>query len=237
MVKIKSIWIESKARYGAPKIHKVLINQGNKISLKRVQRYMSDMGIRSIVTKKFRYHSEKVTSESKENILNRDFNTTGINQKWCTDITYIHTVRDGWTYLASVMDLHSKKIIGYAYDTTMSAEMAVRAVKNACLNVKVTEGIIIHSDLGTQYTSKTFEDYLSLKGIIHSFSRKGNPYDNACIESFHSVLKKEEVHHHKYIDFNTARKAVFEYIESWYNRKRIHGAINYLTPQAAHEAA
>lgn len=195
------------------------------------------MGIRSIVIKKFRYHSEKVTSESKENILNRDFNTTGINQKWCTDITYIHTVRDGWTYLASVMDLHSKKIIGYAYDTSMSAEMAVRAIKNACLNVKVTEGIIIHSDLGTQYTSKTFEDYLSLKGIIHSFSRKGNPYDNACIESFHSVLKKEEVNHHKYNDFNAARKAVFEYIESWYNRKRIHGAINYLTPQAAHEAA
>ena len=198
---------------------------------------MTDMGIRSIVIKKFRYHSEKVTSESKENILNRDFNTTGINQKWCTDITYIHTVRDGWTYLASVMDLHSKKIIGYAYDTSMSAEMAVRAVKNACINVKVTEGIIIHSDLGTQYTSKTFEDYLSLKGIIHSFSRKGNPYDNACIESFHSVLKKEEVNHHKYNDFNVARKAVFEYIESWYNRKRIHGAINYLTPQAAHKAA
>jgi putative transposase len=232
-----SIWTDSKSRYGAPKIHKVLINQGNKISLKRVQRYMADMGIRSIVIKKFRYHSEKVTSESKENILNRDFKTTGINQKWCTDITYIHTVRDGWTYLASVMDLHSKKIIGYAYDTSMSAEMAVRAVKNACLNVKVTEGILIHSDLGTQYTSKTFEDYLSLKGIIHSFSRKGNPYDNACIESFHSVLKKEEVNHHKYNDFNAARKAVFEYIESWYNRKRIHGAINYLTPQSAHKAA
>ncbi|MBU5334801.1 integrase core domain-containing protein, partial [Anaerocolumna aminovalerica] len=86
-------------------------------------------------------------------------------------------------------------------------------------------------------TSRIFEDYLSFKGIIHSFSRKGNPYDNACIESFHSVLKKEEINHHKYIDFNTAPKAVFEYIESWYNRKRIHDTINYLTPQAAHEAA
>ena len=198
---------------------------------------MFDMGLRSIVIKKFRYHSEKITSEQKKNILNRDFNTTGINQKWCTDITYIHTLRDGWTYLASVMDLHSKKIIGYAYDTSMTAELATQAVKNACLNVKVTEGIILHSDLGTQYTSRTFEDYLALKGLIHSFSRKGNPYDNACIESFHSVLKKEEINHHKYSDFNTARKAVFEYIESWYNRKRIHSAINYLTPQAAHEAA
>lgn len=111
---------------------------------------MTDLGIRSIVIRKFRYHSEKVTSEQKENILNRDFNTTGINQKWCTDITYIHTVRDGWTYLASVMDFHSKKIIGYAYGTTMTAELAVQAVKNACLNVKSTNGIILHSDLGTQ---------------------------------------------------------------------------------------
>ncbi|GAA4298494.1 hypothetical protein GCM10023142_38690 [Anaerocolumna aminovalerica] len=119
--------------------------------------------------------------------------------------------------------------IGYAYDTSMTAELAMQAAKNACLNVKVIEGIILHSDLGTQYTSRIFEDYLSFKGIIHSFSRKGNPYDNACIESFHSVLKKEEINHHKYNDFNTARKAVFEYIESWYNRKRIHGAINYLT--------
>lgn len=234
---IKKIWTDSKARYGAPKIHQVLISQGKSISLKRVQRYMIDMGLRSIVIKKFRYHSEGITTDQKKNILNRDFNTTGINQKWCTDITYIHTVQDGWTYLASVMDLHSKKIIGYAYDTSMTAELAMQAVKNACLNVKVTEGILLHSDLGTQYTSKIFEDYLSLKGIIHSFSRKGNPYDNACIESFHSILKKEEINHHKYSDFNTARKVVFEYIESWYNRKRIHGAINYLTPQAAHEAA
>ena len=233
---IKQIWTESKSRYGAPKIHKILNSRGIKVSIKRVQRYMSAMCIRSIVVKKFRYHTEKVTSDDKENILNRDFKTTGINQKWCTDITYIYTIKNGWTYLASVMDFHSKKIIGYAYDTSMTAELAVKAVKNACLNVKDTKGIILHSDLGTQYTSRVFEDYLSSKEIIHSFSRKGNPYDNACIESFHSILKKEEVNHHKYFDFNVARKVIFEYIESWYNRKRIHGAINYMTPQAAHEA-
>ena len=169
--------------------------------------------------------------------MDRDFSTTSINQKWCTDITYIYTIKDGWTYLASVMDLYSKKIIGYAYHTSMTAELAIKAVENACLNVKKTEGIILHSDLGSQYTSQKFENYLATKHMIHSFSRKGNPYDNACIESFHSILKKEEVNHHKYYDFNTARKAVFEYIESWYNRKRIHSAINYKTPQAAHEAA
>lgn len=198
---------------------------------------MKDMGIQSIVVKKFRYHSEKSSPEERENILDRDFSTTSINQKWCTDITYIYTIKDGWTYLASVMDLYSKKIIGYAYHTSMTAELAIKAVENACLNVKKTEGIILHSDLGSQYTSQKFENYLATKHMIHSFSRKGNPYNNACIESFHSILKKEEVNHHKYYDFNTARKAVFEYIESWYNRKRIHSAINYKTPQAAHEAA
>ena len=100
----------------------------------------------------------------------------------------------------------------------MTAELAVEAVKNACLNVRDTQGIILHSDLGSH-------------GMIHSFSRKGNPYDNACIESFHSVLKKEEIYLHTYQDSREARRAIFEYIEGWYNRKRIHSAIGYMTPQ------
>lgn len=198
---------------------------------------MAQMGLRSIVIKKYRPYSSKENVQERDNILNRDFKTTNINQKWCTDITYVHTLKDGWTYLASVMDFYSKKIIGYAYGKSMTAELAVKAVENACLNVKDAKGIILHSDLGTQYTSQFFEGYLKEKGILHSFSRKGNPYDNACIESFHSVLKKEEIHHHKYYDFEVARKAIFEYIESWYNRKRIHSSINYMTPQAVHEAA
>ena len=113
----------------------------------------------------------------------------------------------------------------------MTAELAVQAVKNACLNVRDTEGIILHSDLGSQYTSQLFEKHLSSKGILHSFSRKGNPYDNACMESFHSVLKKEKIHLHTYQDEAEARRAIFEYIEGWYNRKRIHSAIGYMTPQ------
>lgn len=140
-------------------------------------------------------------------------------------------LKEGWTYLASVMDLCSRKIIGYAYGTTMTAELAVQAVKNACLNVKDTKGRILHSDLGSQYTSQMFEDYLSGRSMVHSFRRKGNPYDNACIESFHSVLKKEEGYLHTYQDFKEARRAIFEYIESWYNRKWIHSAIDYMTPQ------
>lgn len=234
---IYQIYKESKGRYGAPKIHTVLKKNGRHVSLKRVQRYMSSMGIRSIVVKKYRPYSSKSSQEEKENLLNRDFKATVIHQKWCTDITYIPTIKDGWTYLASVMDLYSKKIIGYAYGTSMTATLAVEALENACLNVKDTKGILLHSDLGTQYTSQLFQEVITKKEMIHSFSRKGNPYDNACIESFHSILKKEEVNHNKYYDFKIARRAIFEYIESWYNRKRIHGAINDMTPYAAHKQA
>lgn len=234
---IVRIWKNSKSIYGAPKIQKTLENLGYKVSLKRVGRYMNQLNIRSIVVKKYRHHTTRILSDLKPNIINRNFNTTGVNQKWCTDITYIHTSRDGWTYLASVLDLHSKKILGYAYDKKMTTELALKAVENACLKTKDTKGIILHSDLGTQYTSSAFESYLKSKGIVHSFSRKGNPYDNAPIESFHSLLKKEMVNHNKYYDFDTARRAVFEYIESWYNRKRIHSSLNYLTPEAVHSAA
>lgn len=229
---VKHKFDESKQRYGAVKIWRALNADGITCSLKRVQRHMQKQELQSVVVKKYNHHANQgAVPDDKENILKRDFCTETINQKWCTDITYIHVLKEGWTYLASVMDLCSRKIIGYAYGTSMTAELAVQAVKNACLNVKETEGIILHSDLGSQYTSQAFEGYLSEKGIRHSFSRKGNPYDNACIESFHSVLKKEEIYLHTYQDFKEANRAVFEYIESWYNRKRIHSAIDYMTPQ------
>lgn len=233
---ILTIYYETKRRYGAPKIHQALLLQGWNISLKRVQRRMQHLGIRSIVIKKYRHYSDNKQVSEKENILKQDFTATGINQKWCTDITYIHTVNDGWTYLASVMDFYSKKIIGWTYGKTMDANLALNAVKNACLNVKSPEGIIIHSDLGSQYTSDLFEAYLAKHKIRHSFSRKGCPYDNSCIESFHSLLKKEEVHCRKYKDFKEAQQSIFEYIESWYNRKRIHSSLDYKTPEAVHSA-
>lgn len=230
--KVKQAFDESKQRYGAVKICRSLNDNETSCSLKRVQRHMAAQGLRSVVVKKYNHHANHGTvPDNKKNILERNFKAESINQKWCTDITYIHVLKEGWTYLASVMDLCSRKIIGYAYGTAMTAELAVEAVRNACLNVKDTRGIILHSDLGSQYTSQAFENYLSVNGIIHSFSRKGNPYDNACIESFHSVLKKEEIYLHTYQDSKEARRAIFEYIESWYNRKRIHSAIDYMTPQ------
>ena len=230
--KVKQAYEDSKRRYGAVKICRVLNSTGTPCSIKRVQRHMAEQGLRSVVVKKYNHHAgHGSVPDDKENILNRDFGTETVNKKWCTDITCIHVQKEGWIYLASVMDLCSRKIIGYAYGTSMTAELAVKAVKNACLNVRDTKGIILHSDLGSQYTSQVFEKYLESKGIQHSFSRKGNPYDNACIESFHSVLKKEEIYLHTCQDSAEARRAIFEYIEGWYNRKRIHSAIGYITPR------
>lgn len=232
--KILKAYYDSKRRYGAPKVYKVLHAEGETASLKRIQRRMATLEIKSVVVKKYKPVKAKKNIEQKENILNQDFSTTSINQKWCTDITYIHTENEGWTYLASVEDLYSRKIIGWAFGKTIDAELAVRALKNAALNVRKTEGIIIQSDLGCQYTSNLFESALAELRIRHSYSKKGYPYDNSCIESFHSVLKKEEVNLKKYKDSKAAYNAIFEYIESWYNRKRIHSSLNYRTPEAVY---
>lgn len=135
------------------------------------------------------------------------------------------------------MDLYVRKIIGWAYGKNITAELATQAVKNACLNIPDTTGIVLHSDLGSQYTSEDFEKYLQDQGMLHSFSRKGNPYDNSCIESFHSVLKKEEIYTTTYYTFEKTKSALFEYIESFYNRKRRHSTLDYKTPQQVEDEA
>ena len=199
---------------------------------------MKHLEIKSIVIKKYQYQKNHgQVPDDKENILNRNFEADTVFKKLVTDITYIHVKNEGWTYLASVMDLYDRKIIGWAYGRNITAELAVNAVRNACLNIPDIRGIILHSDLGSQYTSEEFEGYLKKLGIRHSFSRKGNPYDNACIESFHSVLKKEEVYTTTYHTFEEAKAALFEYIESFYNRKRRHSALNYRTPQQVEDEA
>jgi len=231
LARIKVIHEESKQRYGAPKIHYLLTKEGFTVSLKRVQRIMRKANIRSITTKKYRPASPLEQVKEQVNIIKQDFRTTTINEKWVADITYIYTQKDNWCYLASVLDLHTRKVVGYSFSTTMTTELVIKALENAVEVQCPTEGLILHTDLGSQYTSDVFQQVLEDKGIKQSFSRKGCPYDNACIESFHSILKKEEVYTSTYSDFEEARIALFYYIESWYNRKRIHSSINYLTPQ------
>lgn len=216
---------------GAPKIHHLLVEEGYDVSIKRVHRLMKKASIRSITVKKFRPNQSKATVVERENILERNFSTTTINEKWVGDITYIHTLRDGWCYLASVMDLHNKKIVGYSFSRSMTTDLIIKALENAYHAQRPGEGLIFHSDLGTQYTSTDFAEITKKFKMAHSFSYKGSPYDNACIESFHAILKKEEVNHVQYLDHKSAELALFQYIEGWYNRKRIHGSIDYKTPQ------
>ena len=230
---IKRIFRDSKGIYGAPRIHNILVSEGFNVSLKRVQRRMTELGLCAITVKKYRPHSNKKVAEGLENVLERDFTTTSINEKWVGDITYIHTTKDGWCYLASVLDLHSKKIIGYAFGKRMTDDLVVKALKNAYYNQSPDKNrkLIFHSDLGSQYTSNNFMDQCKEFEIIQSFSKKGCPYDNACIESFHSSIKKEEVYRNTYRTFEEANTAIFRYIEGWYNRKRLHSSINYMTPE------
>lgn len=230
---IRVIHLDSKGRYGAPKIHEILKKQIEfaKVSIKHVQHRMSIMGIKSIVVKKFRPVCKSSGVKEKDNVLNQDFTATKPNQKYCTDITYVYTKQDGWTYLAEVIDLYSRKIVGWSYSKTMTAEMALDALKHATMHLKDLSGIIVQTDLGTQYTSELFEKYLLKHGMIHSYSHKHYPYDNSPIESFHAILKKEEVRPNNiYETYEEGKTKLFEFIEGWYNNKRIHSAINYKTP-------
>ena len=229
---IIKIYKANKGIYGAPRIHHILTKEGFNVSIKRVQRRMTELALCAITIKKYKPHSSKKVTEGLENVLKRDFATTSINEKWVGDITYIHTIRDGWCYLASVLDLYSKKIIGYAFGKRMTNHLVVKALKNAYYNQKPDENkhLIFHTDLGSQYTSNDLKELCGKLGIIQSFSKKGCPYDNACIESFHSSIKKEEIYRNTYRTFEEANIAIFKYIEGWYNRKRIHSSINYMTP-------
>ena len=232
LARIRIIHKESDGRYGAPKIFAILKQEGYTGSIDRGQRIMKQAGIRSNITKKYRPASSKTPVEARENVLEQDFTTETINQKWVADITYIHTLRDGWCYLASVLDLHTKKIVGYKFGRRMTVDLVLNALDNAVADQKSAPGLIVHTDLGSQYTSDDFQKRLKKYEMVPSFSRKGCPYDNACIESFHATLKKEEVYRTRYEGFEAARIALFKYIEGWYNRKRIHGSIGYFTPDA-----
>ena len=193
---------------------------------------MKFLKIKSCIVKKYRAggSSKKVENEGKKNLLNQEFQAEKLRTKMVSDITYIYVRNYGWTYLATVEDLCSRAIIGYSYGKTIDADLVIEAIKNAQKKGKFKEQAIFHSDLGSQYTSKKVEEYLKEMGLRHSYSKKGYPYDNACMESFNAIIKKEEVNLKEYETYEEAKLAIFEFIEGWYNRKRIHSAINYQTP-------
>ncbi len=230
--KIKQIYFESKRRYGSPKITKVLNRKGIKVSQKRVARRMKKLGLRSISVKKYNHASSSKSDETKEypNLLKQDFSADEPSEKWVGDITYIYTNETGWTYLAIVIDLFDLRVVGWSYGTKMTDDLVIDAFKKAMINRGLNRDGIFHSDRGSQYTSNDFEKLLNQYNIKHSYSKKGYPYDNASMESFNAILKKEEVNVNTYKTFKEAKLAIFEFIESWYNNHRIHSTLGYITP-------
>lgn len=231
---IMTSYLSSHKRYGAPKIHQDLLAKGYQISEKRVQKLMKQLGIQSIIRKKYRpVWSDKQVSKEYPNLLKQDFQATQANQKWVTDITYIYTLSDGWCYLSSILDLYSRKIIAWRLSRTMETSLVMNTLQDALATRKVTDELFLHSDRGSQYTSKEYNELLEKHQIRHSYSAKGCPYDNSCIESFHATIKKECIYAETkvgYQDFQTCYKSIFQYIEGFYNSRRRHSKLGYLCP-------
>ncbi len=232
-IEILAAFENSKKIYGSPRITMALNKKDIKVSRPRVARMMRRARLRSIVKKKF-----KVTTNSShkfpvpENILDRDFKPGILGAVWVSDITYIRT-RQGWLYLTTVIDLGDRKIIGWALSVTMKAiDTVIPAFKMARSNRPITQELIFHSDSGVQYACNEFRCLLEKNPfIIRSMSRKGNCWDNAVAESFFKTLKAECVYQHKFTDKEQAALIIFEYIETWYNRKRLHSTLGYLSPE------
>jgi putative transposase len=227
---IKSIHEESNGEYGSPKIHGELRRRGTRCGRKRVARLMRKDGLKAKTIPKF-----KATTNSKhnlpvaENLLNRDFRPSEPNKAWAADITYIWT-NEGWLYLAVVIDLYSRAVVGWSMSERMTRSLVMDAFKLAVKRRNPAPGLIHHSDRGSQYASGDFQQLLEKHGAICSMSRKGNCWDNAPAESFFSLLKRGVVFHNQYQTRVQARQSIFEYIERFYNRKRIHSSLGYRTP-------
>jgi len=232
MKRIRYHFDDHKKRYGSPKITRLLHQEGYKITERTVSVYMREMKLRSVISKPYRVQ----TTDSKHdnpiapNTLNQEFKVLKPNTVWVTDITYI-PCRGGRLYLASVMDLCTREIVGWRLDKHMETSLILDALQAAYAAKRPGEGLLHHSDRGSQYTSKEYTDQLKTFQMESSMSRQGNCYDNACIESWHSILKRELIYcNPRFKSHEQAYNAIFQYIEFYYNRKRMHGALGYLSP-------
>lgn len=223
-----NIYNGSHQNYGAPKIAAELQRSGEKISERTVGKYMRDLNIKAQWIKPFtRTTIDPDFNVKLQNILNEQFNPERPNAAWCSDITYIPTNR-GFVYLTSIMDLFSRKIIAWTLSETLGAEHVAATVRKAIRERSVTAPLVMHSDRGSQYVSAVYLEATS--GLTLSYSKKGYPYDNACIEAFHSLIKREWLNRFKIRDFDHAKKLVFEYIDAFYNTVRIHSHCDYYSP-------
>jgi putative transposase len=231
VTEIRAVHARSRGAYGWPRVWRALVGSGIAVGKERTRRLMQQHGIRG--RQKRRYVRTTVRDQSDpvaENVLNRDFSPAQINQVWAGDITYIPTA-EGWLFLAIVLDLASRKIVGYALADHMRSELAVEALTRAAWGRRPAAGFIFHSDQGSQYTSVDFRTALERFGGKASMSRRGNCWDNAPSESCFGSLKTERVYGAKYATIAQAKADVLDWLH-WYNRERLHSAIGYRSPHA-----
>jgi putative transposase len=229
--RIQFHFYDNNERYGSPKITRMLRKDGYTISERTVGIYMNELNLRSCVSRKFRVHTTDSNHDDPiaPNLLNQNFAVDHPGKVWVTDITYI-PCREQRLYLASVMDLCTREIVGWRLANRMTTELVLGALDDAYAAKKPKKGLIHHSDRGSQYASYDYRNKLASYAMTASMSRRGNCYDNACIESFHSILKKELIYCTKFKTQQQAYNEIYRYLEFFYNRKRIHSSLDYLSP-------
>ena len=234
--KIRQAHIESRKIYGAPRIHGDLVEQGERVGKNTVAYLMRRNNIQSKVHKRFVITTDsRRTKKPAKNILGGAFTSNKANQKWVSDVTFIPT-RKGWLFLAAIMDLYSRMIVGWSMGEKNSTELVEDALNMAAVHRRDIQGVLLHSDQGVQYASASYQQQLNNLGLICSMSRKGNCWDNAPMESFFHSLKTECVGFEDYKTHPEARASLFNYIELFYNRKRRHSALKYRSPMAFENA-
>ena len=228
-------YFESERIYGYRKVYEDMLEANINCCMETVRRIMRQIGLFSRVKRKFVHTTDSNHDMAvAENLLGRDFTAATVNKKWVADITYIPT-EQGWLYLAAVMDLYSRRIVGWAMSEHIDSALVLSAMNMAISQRRPGAGLLHHSDRGSQYASDVFQYLLDDNGIVCSMSRKGDCWDNACMESFFGSLKTEWVRDKKYSSFTEAKKDIFKYIELFYNRKRRHASLGYLSPTAYEE--
>ena len=236
--KIRAAHQQNRELYGSPRVHRALLIDGQSVSRNTVARLMRQEKIRAKSRRKFvpkttdSHHGHPVA----QNILDRDFQAEAPDRKWLVDITYVPTDQ-GWLYLAGVLDCFSRKIVGWSMAEHMETTLASDALEMALQQRAPGGQLLHHSDRGVQYASDDYQHRLQSRGITVSMSGKGDCYDNAMMESFWATLKTELIHQNRYATREQARAAIFEYIEVFYNRKRLHSALGYVSPEAFEAAA
>jgi transposase InsO family protein len=226
----QQIHLQSRGTYGRPRVHAVLRAQGVKTSSKRIHRLMKTQGLHARRPRRFR-----CTTDSKHvlpvspNVLARAFEAQAPNQSWVGDITYIETAQ-GWLYLAVLLDLFSRRVIGWSMGETLDRSLCLSALEMALRGRNPPPGLVHHTDRGSQYASSDYQAALLIFGMVGSMSRKGNCWDNAVAESFFATIKAELCHRLHFVTRSQARHAIFEYIEVFYNRERLHSTLDYRSP-------